>query len=189
MKLTLILLFGMSAFGQPGQPVNVTEGPAQQSILAYTGTNLIYVCTATSTLTTGLRAATTVAISAISKANPGVVTSTAHGFKLGSRPQVTISGATGTGWVSGANTVNGTFVATVIDADTFSIPVNTTGNGTLGGTVVFTTTAPRQGMPEWSVKKLDYDGSNNLIGIAWLLGSSSLVAKCTDATSTTVQLQ
>ena len=102
---------------------------------------------------------------------------------------VTISGATGTGWVSGATTVNGTFVATIIDANSFSIPVNTTGNGTLAGTVLFTTNAPRLAMNEWSVKKFVYDGSNNLIWSGWLGGTSNFNQKCSEATSTSVNQQ
>jgi len=77
---------------------------------------------------------TSKSISAISKANPAVVTSTGHGLVIGSHPGVTITGATGTGWTA----VNRLWYATVIDANTFSIPVDSTGFGTLGGTITFT---------------------------------------------------
>lgn len=190
MKFAVLLFAASLAFAQ--QAVTITDDPpltADQYVFGYTGTNLVYQCIAKSVVTTFPRAATSVAISAVSKANPGIVTSVGHGFDTHSRPSVTISGATGTGWVSGATTINGTFVATIIDADTFSIPVNTTGNGTLAGTVVFTTTGPRTTMYEWAVKKLAYDGSNNLIWVGWLSGSSSMQARCSDATSTSVQQQ
>ncbi len=191
--LRIAVLFPLMAVGLLAQaPVNVEEGPpprAVQFILGYSGSNLIYLCQSPSAISTGQRLAVNVPISAISKASPAVVTSVGHGFNLNSRPSVSLSGATGTGWVSGANTVNGTFVATIIDADTFSIPVNTTGNGTLAGTVVFVTTAPRINVPEWAVQKLVYDGSNNLIWKGWLNGSSSYQAKCSDATSTSNQQQ
>lgn len=196
MKLAVLFLAASLAFAQ--QDVTLTDDPpkwADQFVFGYSGTNLIYLCYGRSTVTTGQRAATRVDISAVSKANPGVVTSVGHGFDTSSRPSVTISGATGTGWVSGSTSINGTFIATIIDADTFSlattagVSLNTTTNGTLAGTVVFTTTAPRTTAYEWAVKKLTYDGSNNLKWVGWLAGSSAPVSRCSDATSTSVQQQ
>lgn len=71
-------------------------------------------------------------VSTISKANPAVVTTaTAHGFS--GTPIINILGATGTGW----SAVNATFTITVTGANTFSIPVDSTGFGTLGGTVYY----------------------------------------------------
>lgn len=184
---TLILLFSATAmFAQTA--VTITQEPPQlgfEYVYGYTGSNLTSLCYARSTVTTGPRSITTVAISAVSKANPAVVTSTGHGFAISARPYVTISGATGTGWTG----INATWVATVIDANTFSIPIDSSGFGTLAGTVIFTTTSPRAGLAEWAVKKLAYDGSNNLIWSGWVAGSSSLQAKCSDATSTTVAQQ
>jgi hypothetical protein len=187
---SILLLFVCAglALTQDGPNSNPTQGPPMvgyELVLNFTGTNVTSICYARAFASTGLRASTYVAISAVSKANPAVVTSTGHGFALSARPQVTISGATGTGWTA----INGTFVATVIDANTFSIPVDSTGFGTLAGTVVFKTTAPRATMPEWAVKKYAYDGSNNNIFQGWLTGSSALSSKCSDASSTTVVLQ
>lgn len=186
MKLA-VFLFASIGFAQ--MPVQVIGGQATQQSMVLSGSNVIAICEALSTTTTGLRPQTQVAVSAVSKANPGVVTSVGHGFDVKARPKVTISGATGTGWVSGATTINGTFTATVIDADTFSIPVDTTGNGTLAGTVVFTTTGPRKSQPEWSVRRLAYDASNNLVFVGWLNGSSAMNQKCSDASSTTLNQQ
>jgi hypothetical protein len=121
-------------------------------VFGYSGTDLTYICYARSVATTGYRASTFVSISGVSKATAAVVTSAAHGFPAGSRPSVTISGATGTGWTA----INAAFTATVTGVDTFTIPVNSTGFGTLGGTVVFKTTAPRTVMPEWKIKKFVY---------------------------------
>jgi len=187
-RISLFVFLAWCLRAQDGTPVITGEGSpptGYQFILNYTGANLTSLCIARSAIQTGQRLAVHVAISAVSKANPAVVTSTAHGFNVNSRPAVTISGATGTGWTG----INGNFVATVIDANTFSIPVDSTGFGTLAGTVTFVTTAPRTGVPEWAVKKLVYDGSNNLIWIGWLNGSSAYQAKCSDATSTTVSQQ
>lgn len=192
MKLTVAFLIALSAWAQNGTPVRVTDAPtpeAWQSIPVISGTNTVAVCYALSNSTDTRRANIRVAISAISKASAAVVTSVGHGFDLNGLPQVTISGATGTGWVSGTNTVNGTFVATPIDADTFSIPVNTTGNGTLAGTIVFTTTAPRKTVFEWAVKVIKYDGSNNAVWIGWLGGTASANQRCTDYASSTISRQ
>lgn len=183
MKLAVIFLAAVAAFGQ--QSVQVVNGPATQQVYVFSGSNVIAICEAQSTVTTGLRAATKVAISAVSKAGAAVVTSTAHGFDLNSRPKVTITGATGTGWTA----INATWTATVIDANTFSIPIDSSGFGTLAGTVVFTTTAPRSTMPEWSVKRLAYDASNYLIFTGWLNGVNSMSQKCSEANSTTLNQQ
>lgn len=194
MKLVITLALACAAYAQDAPPVNQIDGPAggpaEQTVYVINGSNqTVGICWALSGDPTGSRSFRQVAISAISKANPGVITSVAHGIHASARPNVTISGATGTGWVSGATTVNGTFVATVIDADTFSIPVNTTGNGTLGGTVVFTTTGPRTVYAEWAVYKIAYDGSGNAIWKGWLNGKRSFDSKCSDATSTSIQQQ
>lgn len=189
MKIAILLLVATCASAQT--IVNQTDGPppnAWEKVYGYSGSDLIYICQALSVVTSGIRSTTSVSISAVSKANPGVVTSTAHGFAISVRPKVTISGATGTGWVSGANTINGTFTATVIDADTFSIPVDTSGNGTLAGTVIFTTTAPRSAMPEWSVQKFAYT-AGALIWSGWLNGTSANTSKCSEAAGSTVQQQ
>lgn len=186
----LLLLSLMAATVWAQTQVSVSDGPpvvAYQKVYVVNGSNLTTaICFATSVITTGPRALTGVAISAISKAAAAVVTSVGHGFAISGRPSVTISGATGTGWITG---INGTFTATVIDADTFSVAVASTGFGTLAGTVVFKTTAPRSTMYEWAVQKYVYDGSNNVIWSGWLNGSTGLQARCSDASVATVQQQ
>ncbi len=177
----------------PQSSVNQTDGPpsgpSMQTVFVYSGSNVIGICWAHSLPSgTGVdknRRSVQVAVSAISKANPAVVTSTGHGLSLLTLPQVTISGATGTGWATG---INGTFTATVIDANTFSVPVDSTGFGTLAGTVTFATSAPRQTVAEWAVQVLLYSGAN-VVTKAWLQGSSTMGAKCTDVGSTTVGVQ
>lgn len=185
MKFIAALVFSMCAFAQT--EVSLTpfdEGPAVQVIYAYTGSNIISACYAYSTITSGRRASTFVSISAATNANPVVFTSTGHGFNTNSRPNVTISGGTGN-WTA----TNGTFVATVIDANTFSVPVNSTSLGALTGTVVFSTSAPRQTVAEWAVIRYFYDGSNNILSKVWLSGSSAFNVKCSDSASTTNQIQ
>lgn len=193
---TLLTMSGMiglfAASTALAQSVNQIDGPpggpAVQTAFVYSGSDLIAKCWAKSRPDVNNLRTATVAISAISKAAAAVVTSVGHGFTLLTLPEVTISGATGTGWVSGAHTVNGSFVATVIDADTFSIPVDTTGNGTLAGTVVFSTTAPRKTVAEWAVQRLKYTSSVLQVEM-WLGGSSSYGQKCSDAASTTLVSQ
>jgi len=66
-------------------------------------------------------------ITDISVANPTVITAAGHGLQTGQ--EVTIAGSTG-----GTPTVNGSRIVTVVDEDTFTIPVNVSVAGT-GGTV------------------------------------------------------
>lgn len=78
-------------------------------------------------------------ITSATKANPCVLLSTAHGLTSGQ--SVTLLGfrqlgVGGGGWF----TLNNTFVVTVIDANHFSVPINSTGFGTLQGTPEFTYT-------------------------------------------------
>ncbi len=187
--MRLILgLFSIAAilFGQ-SQEVVLFQGPPNnpiQTVNTFSGTNLTSTCYARSTVTSGQRRGLIVSISAASNASPVSLTSTAHGFNTNSRPSVTISGGTGS-WTA----INGTFTATVTGVNTFTIPVDSTAFGALAGTITFTTTAPRTGVAEWAVKIFTYDGSSNLIWAGWLYGSSTFQAKCSDASSTTIQVQ
>lgn len=184
------LAFAFAAFcalatAQEGQQTNETEGPplrSYQTIYGYSGSNLVHVCKAHSVVSS--RSNNVVSISAASNANPVSFTSTAHGFDTNSRPVIIISGGTGD-WAA----VNGTWTATPTSANAFTIPVNSTSFGAVAGTLVFTTQAPRTGQPEWAVKLFRYDGSNNLVWTGWLSGSTGLAARCSDATSSTANLQ
>jgi hypothetical protein len=184
-KLALFLAVGSCLFAQP--EVRLSQGAPQegyQAVYATDGSgNVISVCTSQSIDNTGIRARTKVSISAATNANPVVFTSTGNGFTLNTRPNITISGAT-VGWV----TVNSTFVATVIDANTFSIPIDSTAFGALSGTLVFTTTAPRQTVAEWSVVRYFFSGTN-ILSRVWLGGTSAYNNKCTDTVSTTNNIQ
>lgn len=154
-----------------------------QAVLNYSGSNLTSICYAIANLATRSNKPG-VSISAATNANPVVFTSTAHGLAIGSRPTVTVSGGTGN-WTG----VNVTKVATIVDANSFSIAVDSTTFGAVTGTLVFTSTAPRSGQAEWAVKALAYDGSNNNIGSFWLNGNSTLTNKCSDAALTTTNIQ
>lgn len=174
-----------SMFAQSPE-VSISSVPlnATQSIFGYTGTNMIYACVARSIVTLGQRPAITVAISAATNASPVVFTSATHGFAISSRPQVTIFGGTGN-WTA----VNVTATATVIDANTFSIAVDSSGFGAVTGSLKFRTTAPRSTVAEWAVTTMTYDGSSNLIWKGWLNGVSSYTQKCSEAALTTTNIQ
>lgn len=187
--LGLVLAVSWLALGQTGTPVRVSDDPSASSVtvvpvIGGTGEQTVGVCSALSAVTTGSRTRNHVSISAATNASPVVFTSTGHGFPLWMRPQVTISGATGN-WTP----VNGTFTATVVDADSFSIPVDSGAFSTLTGTLTFTTTAPRTTVAEWAVSVIHYDAAGTVDGRAWLGGSSSYNSKCSDATSSSVNLQ
>lgn len=181
----LALLLPCFLFAQDGMVVNQSSGApplGYTKILNYTGSNLSSTCVSRSYEgPNSPRSRIKVSISAATNANPVVLTSTGHGFPTSSRPSVTISGGTGS-WTA-INLTNTT--ATVIDANTFSIAVDSTAFGALAGTITFTTTAARTTVAEWAVQKFAYDVSNNLIWSGWLTGSSGYASKCSDASSTT----
>ena len=115
--------------------------------VALTGTNTITGGTAlvvkdigsgftanTTTATVESITAKCIGTATVSIVNRAKLTSTAHGMVTGDR--VIISGATGS-WTP----INGSFSVTRIDADTFTIPVDSTTFGALTGTVVM---APRK---------------------------------------------
>ena len=93
-----------------GSPVTAGGGAGQYALDTTTGI-VTFVPTSTKTIT------------GITKANPGVITATAHGFSNGD-----LIGITG---VSGMTQINNVFAAvTVLSTDTFHIGVNTTSYST-----------------------------------------------------------
>lgn len=170
--IALIFIAIAPAFAQNcqiGAPPNHT---ACTQLFTYDGSgNALYMCKARSVQPTVSR----LSISAATNANPVVFTSTAHGFSTLQLPLVTISGGTGN-WTA----VNGTFTATIIDANTFSIAVNSTSLGALAGTVVLDTTAPRTTSSIWSVAKFTYTGTN-MTGMFFIGGSPSERNTCSSA--------
>lgn len=190
MRYALLLFVCLSAYAQETPVVALNDGCGNapcQKVYGYSGTNLIYTCSARSI--DDSRQATALSISAATNANPVVLTSTGHGFSLPSnsggseKPRITIRGGTGN-WTA----INGSFVATIIDANTFSIPVNSTSLGALAGTVTFVSAAPRLGIDDWGVKLFGYDSSSNLIWSGWLNGRATR-NKCSDAALTTIAVQ
>ncbi len=161
-------LLAASLLGQPQGPITTrSDGPAgdwhSKRYYAPTSTTF-YICYARPVRST-------VAQTGISNAASAVFTvSGGHGLSLYSVPVMTITGGTGL-WVG----VNGVYQATIIDSTTFSIPVDSTLFSTITGTVVVTTTAPRENQPIWSVKKIQSDSSGNPLAELWAVGGASNV--------------
>jgi hypothetical protein len=171
-RMIVAILLCASVHGQNCQALSPPNATACTQLFTYDGSNnLLYACKARSIQPYNSR----LSISAASNANPVVFTSTGHGFSTLQLPLVTISGGTGN-WTA----VNGTFTATVIDANTFSIAVNSTSFGALAGTVVFDTTAPRTTQSIWSVVKFTYTGTN-MTGAFYIGGSPAERNTCSGA--------
>lgn len=170
--LVFIFGVGMLVAQTPFRPSGGPPAIAYQQILSYDGSNnLLYMCQAKSVHMQ--ESSVVVAISAASNAAAAVLTSTGHGLYASALPLVTISGGTGN-WAA----ANGTRTATIVDANTFSIPVNSTGFGALTGTLVFTTQSPRTTRPLWAVWKGVYT-SNNLTWSGWVGGTTAENQTCT----------
>lgn len=186
MRLILILaIFAAMVFGQAA-PVRLSETPTDQGVQTLTypdgSNNLVYICKALSNQgSPGSSRNPNVTVTTISNAGTAVVTATAHGFSFETvataNPIIKITGATA-GWAG----LNGVWIATITSANAFTIALDTSGFGTFTGqSITVTTLAPRINLPQWSIKKLVYDASNNLLfqgyaAIAGGAGSTNLTA-------------
>lgn len=142
----LLLTFAalcLSAQAPSGMDVVPAEAPPREPYTRY-----IYESGATTYICWAKKSneLSAVAASAFSNAAAAVVTATAHGFHAEATPLVTISGFTGA-WAA----ANGTWKASYVGANSFSIPVNSSGFGAVAGTPVVTTRAPRLTRPVWLV--------------------------------------
>lgn len=167
MKLFSILFLSALCLQAQSDSPNVTmsnssPNTAYTTILAYSGSNLSYVCKALSTQPT----IGTITFTSVSNANPGIVTSSNHGFYYASgatqKILVYISGATA-GW----STLNGLKVLTPTSSGLFSIQTtaganfDTSGFGAWGAqSVTVSTRAPKITSSVWSVQV--YQTESNL---------------------------
>ncbi len=175
MRFAIALVIGaVSAFGQEGQPVNVSiSNPlvSWTSILKYSGTDLITICKARSqqpTATFIIAGATPYELTSIVVlTNVGTVTTVSdHGLNIGDK--VTVAGAT-------VDTdLNAIYkIATVATSKTFTIATVSVANATYNeATLKFTTQAPRTTMPIWGIEKLTYVASA-VTSIKWANGTSA----------------
>lgn len=102
-------------------------------------------------------------VTSMSKAAVAVVTITAHGLYTGNT--VVISNASND-WAA----VNGIQIVTSTGANTFTIPINSTGfSGSFDG--IIQTYSPQTSKPIWAIQKLFYSGAN-VIRMAWAQGQA-----------------
>ncbi len=113
-----------------------------------------------------IQPAVAIAVRAVYKASAAQVdTGVNHGLNTGNA--VEFAGATGD-WAA----MNGTQIITYEDADSFSVPVASTGfSGSFNGTM--TTTSPQTTKAQWAIKRWFYDADGNVIRRAWATGDPS----------------
>lgn len=178
MRFIVLLLAALAVRAQTDVTISQKNPNAgYQIIMGYSGSDLSYVCKATSIQPTS----PSIVIASATAASPIVFTvSGGHGFYVSTKnlPSVTISGGTGN-WAA----VNGTFTATVINSTTFSIVTDGSAFGAVTGSLVFTTRAPRTTSRVWSVMSLGVDGSSNTDWIGWSAGTSAANQTCTGTPS------
>lgn len=157
--ISFILLVSSALAQTVGTPVVPSDAVAYDPhtrYVFYSGSDT-YVCTARA-----FQPESSVTYSSISNANVAVVTATAHGFHAESKPKVTITGGTGN-WAA----FNGTHDVTVIDANSFSVPVNTITFGAVTGTIVINSNAARTSQRVWAVQRSRANGSNQVTSAIW----------------------
>jgi FtsP/CotA-like multicopper oxidase with cupredoxin domain len=167
--LLLSLILSASLFAQAtGTPVSVVAYPPETPtmFLDYAGgSNLTYICVAspinkTSTpgnYTYSLSVAGSTLTNIVVLTNVGTVTTVAaHGLMVGQT--TTVSG-------SATTALNASYVvASTPSTTTFTIATSGVTNATYTTGLVLSGTVPLLTSPIWAIKKLTYDGSNNLTG-------------------------
>jgi hypothetical protein len=119
---------GIALLGTAGQ--FTLWGPASGAANA-TATQDIYLTLTVANVSPGNLGVSGLSVSACTNANPAVCTVTAHGFKSGSAPTVTIAGGTGS-WAA----LNGTYAVAYASASTLTMTgINSTAFGALAGTI------------------------------------------------------
>jgi len=170
---TILALTMTALLAFAGDSPNFTLGngvpdTAYTTIIHYTNGNADYLCKALST-----QNVSTITVSSITNASPGVMTATAHGFYydvgVTQHILVYITGATG-GW----STLNGLKMLVPTSANamaiysTAGVAFNTGAFGTfVGQTIVVSTRAPKATSSYWAVSPIVYDASGNATILAW----------------------
>jgi hypothetical protein len=161
-------------FNPPGNVTRTSQAPADvgyQTAVDVVSATVSYFGYAPSTSPSPI----TLTVTGITKANPGVVTVTSHGYHANATPLVYITGATGE-WAA----INGLHVFTYASANTFTIDVDTSGftdtYASPAQTPTYTTRAVRTTDPYWSIYKQIKDGSGNVIWTGWASGLKDATA-------------
>lgn len=169
MKTLFLLLVPIFCFAQADSAIVTISGGnpnlGYTTIIHYTSNVADYVCKAVSTQPLD-PINSYVTVTAISNANPGVMTAASHGFYYATgvtqKFVAYISGLTGN-WTP----LNGLHVLTPASSGTLNTDVDTTSFGSLTGTIVVQTRAPKATAKVWAVQALVSDASGNLTISAW----------------------
>jgi len=171
------------AWAQEGSAVNQSEGPPHKGWTFrgfYTGTLLDYACYAEAVQQAyAFKRTDSTLTNIVDAANLATVTAPAHGLSVGNA--VTVSGATVD------SDLNGTYyVLTIVSADVFTFVSASVSDATYTeATLTVTTTAPRTSARQWSIQKLSYDGSNNVVMKQWANGTPGSRNICDDRATAT----
>lgn len=160
-NIITLLLFAIPAFAQIETTFSPFPNRPVTKITHYTAGVADYICAAWT-----VQPVSTITVSAISNANPGSMTATAHGFyylatavqKLG----VWISGLTAN-WAP----LNGWHVLTPTSANAIATDVDTSGFGAPTGTIVVSTDAPRASASIWAIQVWAPDAPSNVTLQTW----------------------
>ena len=176
---------------QSGTPVQVVEYPRDSPTLKniYDGSgNLIYVCYTKAQAPNAnnqnynfsLSVSGGTLTSVVVATNVGTVTTVAaHGLMVGEL--VTISGATGD------TDLNTTYiVATVPSSTTFTVTTSSVSDGTYNNSgLTLSGNAPLTTKGIWSIMKLNYDASSNMINRLWAGGNANAYSYVCDNSAVT----
>ena len=167
-----------------GPTITLSQGPptyAWTSLFFYDANgNVQYQCRARSSQPTFDYLAAAQFTSVVVNSSAATVTTSAnHGLQAG-------NGAVLAGSATGA--LNGSYIiGTVPSANTFTFPTSGVSNGTYTDLKTLTTTAPRSNAATWSIMRMTYNGSNQIIATQWAGGISTASQICDNRTNLTYQ--
>ena len=177
-KLIIAALLAYPIFAQQqGTPVTVTAYPRDSptTVFFYDGSgNTIAICYAKGSAPNGISAGYNFSLSVtgggltsiVVATNVGTVTTAAaHGLQVNEK--VTVAGST-------TSALNATYIIqTVPSPTTFTITTSGVGNATYNnGPLTISGQAPLTTAPIWSIQKLNYNGSSQLISTQWVNGNT-----------------
>ncbi len=156
--LALTCAFMTFAQVQDGPSVTIGQLPVSKTATTlgfFPSSTTTYFCTAeTKQATYTARVADSTLTSITDSSNTSTVVWPSHGLAVGNR--VTVAGA------SDADLNTSYVIATVSDANTFTITTASVTDAAYTTGVSISTTAPRTSAPIWSVVRITFDGSGNM---------------------------
>lgn len=181
-----VAAFAVSAVvaAQDAPSVTVSQGPPQYpwtSLIFYDANgNVQYQCRTRSSQPNFDYVAAAQFTSVVVNNDVATVTTSAnHGLQAGN--SVVLAG-------SATASLNGSYtIASVPSATTFTFPTSGVGNGTYADLKSLTTTAPRSSAPIWSIMRMTYNGSNQVVAMQWAGGISAASQICDNRAALTYQ--